>query len=1255
MTAPFAISPSGLGRYFFHDCERFLRWRSTRNPRQNGVPDHGYDTGTLMSAVLDSGRVWEETLLRDHLGEQARIAPGNGSIADRIWGREETIEQLLQAQLGQYIYQPTLRAPDVLYQRWGLAPDLVRIPDNRPDLIEVAEQSGERVYRIIDIKRGAALRLHYRVQVYFYAMELDAIARELGLLGVVDLEQGAAWLGGAERPHTFDLALVASHVDDLLERVPEIFASPVDELHWHLSHRCEWCEYLLDCHADMREKDDPSRLVGITGYGKRFLRKRLQVANLDGLRAALARPDIDSILAECASLSGERPRLERRLRAYQADEPVTFGSLHPALPRGENLALFITVQTEPVADRTWLTGMLLSGKEETRTLLFGESGKAMPYILLAEQEADCARVRERFLHRLHAILTTVHRWNEQQSNWADQLSLQLYCYSSQEREHLEHLLLECLYEPALAEQAMTVLFHLQNADMLEASEHPEDLVCHPIIPLVSAAGRLLALNVDVAYTLPEALTKLGSQFELRRDNKLHYPFGHGVRADFLLDAWNGEPINLDTLRREAANRLYAYCAFLRAVRGFAGDLLVTWPPKHRLAAVMGISHPQLSRLAFLARYEALLAALAIRDTRAEAREMQAAKGKLIPIRHLGGGHFKVTTSGVSLDASDFTRWLVVRDTDLGMQAQVKFDDWSRRRQMWPGRPDPHLGIATITTIEHDTLGYAGGCWLDWVQPIEGDCPVGGEFLLLPRFMDFNSERLVKVLEGIEHETSLCVELMADPRAASNRPPLFTQEHALLEAVLPTLSLTGSQEAALRTIAHSRVTAVWGPPGTGKTHFLVALIQALTAVYTHLGRPFRVLVTAMTHAAIENLLRKLLNAPPSQFAPTPVVGKVGYWRGDDDQNVELIDKDALDHWMANQSCCVVGSTVWGLLRSGYQFDLVLIDEASQLKTPDACLAIERVMSEGRLVAAGDHAQLGPIVNGVYPDPPYGEPVLHRSVLDLLLERTSRPGVPLCQLLENWRMNETLTDASRAIYGPSFRCANDEIANRRLRLRARRQAFVGACCDPDYPLVIVAMDGIQAAQTNEPEADLVAELAIALREDMEGVEDDRNFWKDYLFIISPHHSQIGAIRRRLASNRDWAASPFVDTVDKMQGQEAEAVLVSYGVSDPEYAAMEAEFIYGRNRLNVAITRARCKSIVFLPQPLLDGSPELLNDETVAEGLAYMRDLVALARRCETPREFPLNENVTACVFRVGRAGNLNFGASNHRPAEAGAFDS
>ena len=125
------------------------------------------------------------------------------------------------------------------------------------------------------------------------------------------------------------------------------------------------------------------------------------------------------------------------------------------------------------------------------------------------------------------------------------------------------------------------------------------------------------------------------------------------------------------------------------------------------------------------------------------------------------------------------------------------------------------------------------------------------------------------------------------------------------------------------------------------------------------------------------------------------------------------------------------------------------------------------------------------------------------------------------------------------------------------------------------MVVELDGIRASQANPIEADLVAQLVIALRGGLltdkgKPYPDDAAFFRHGVFVVSPHHAQIQAIRSELAKQRSWTTTPFVDTVDKMQGQEAEAVLISYGVSDPEFALREAEFIYGLNRLNVAITR-------------------------------------------------------------------------------------
>ncbi|MBD3885968.1 AAA domain-containing protein [Leptolyngbya sp. PL-A3] len=82
--------------------------------------------------------------------------------------------------------------------------------------------------------------------------------------------------------------------------------------------------------------------------------------------------------------------------------------------------------------------------------------------------------------------------------------------------------------------------------------------------------------------------------------------------------------------------------------------------------------------------------------------------------------------------------------------------------------------------------------------------------------------------------------------------------------------------------------------------------------------------------------------------------------------------------------------------------------------------------------------------------------------------------------------------------------------------------------------------------------------------------------------------------------------------MQGQEAQAALVSYGVSDPEYAAQEAEFIYSRNRLNVSITRAKSKCAIILSRQLLEAPPSVWDSLQVAEGLEFIWGVVQLVRQ-------------------------------------------
>ena len=51
-------------------------------------------------------------------------------------------------------------------------------------------------------------------------------------------------------------------------------------------------------------------------------------------------------------------------------------------------------------------------------------------------------------------------------------------------------------------------------------------------------------------------------------------------------------------------------------------------------------------------------------------------------------------------------------------------------------------------------------------------------------------------------------------------------------------------------------SIWGPPGTGKTYMLGHLLLAYVLAARRANRPVRILVTAFTHYAINNVLDKV---------------------------------------------------------------------------------------------------------------------------------------------------------------------------------------------------------------------------------------------------------------------------------------------------------------------------------------------------------------------------------------------------------------
>ncbi len=909
---PFRTSPSVIARYFFHDCERFLYFSSVAPDQRKrlGIPKPAFDHSPLVGAMLASGYRWEREVIETKLTGQVVIAPGKGELQTRRMSTEQTLAELRRQPASRFIYQPTLAPPPSFYEDYDLDPKVVILSDNHPDLIEVlADPEGKgRLFRIVDLKRGETLKLTHRVQILLYALELDAVLEAEGIADArVDLDWGAVWLGQHEEPELFPLGAFRPHLERFLRHdLMRVLQGQPEEAAWHLYDRCEWCEFFDHCREEMKQSDDVSRLVQLTPHGKKHLRDEAEVQSLSELAQFLNRADADEVLSRCASLAGQRHHLQKRIEALSSSEPALFGASAPDLPKGENVAVFLTLQKEPLGQSIYLAGVLATMREELRGRLFSrrlkeellnEDGDAQPAVWLAEKPEDVPMVRRGFVLLLDELFRQVHEYNTQQSERRDQLMLQVYVHTEQERALLFALLLEALDEPDLAEQALTLLFHFQGPELLHASRHPTTEVDYPVVVLHNAVHRLLALPVEVSYTLPEMLRALGSNFGYRRRDYFHFPLGHGLRAEAIHAAWyQGKNDNLDEMRKQTRLYLFAVAALLRAVRERAGAVLFTWPPRFTLPAGTDIQQPILSRLAFLVRHEALVRCLAIREARAEARPIQVQQGQVIELRAISGepaasaagsnypaadaaGSPEMEVVGelvVEPEADGFPAWLLVRDSEEGRRAQVEYADYWYRSKIYGGPDSPHraiVGIDRVTTASEAQAGLPAGAHAGvrtmlrfaYARPFKNNPPRQGEsFLLYQRFTDFTTDGLVKLMgeldAGLDEKSArdnLFLKLLERPEETASPLPLPGKVQSAAKAIEASLGFTPSQRQAWEAIGSQRVTAVWGPPGTGKTHFLATAILGLAEAHARAGKPFRVLVTAFTHAAIENLLLKIV--------------------------------------------------------------------------------------------------------------------------------------------------------------------------------------------------------------------------------------------------------------------------------------------------------------------------------------------------------------------------------------------------------------
>jgi uncharacterized protein len=106
-------------------------------------------------------------------------------------------------------------------------------------------------------------------------------------------------------------------------------------------------------------------------------------------------------------------------------------------------------------------------------------------------------------------------------------------------------------------------------------------------------------------------------------------------------------------------------------------------------------------------------------------------------------------------------------------------------------------------------------------------------------------------------------------------------------------------------------------------------------------------------------------------------------------------------------------------------------------------------------------------------------------------------------------------------------------------------------------------------------------------------------DDVLVVAPYNMQVNLLRSCLP---DGAR---VGTVDKFQGQEAEAVIVSMATSGADEMPRDAAFLLSRNRFNVAISQARCLAVFVASPGLLDLVANSVEEMKLANPFCWAAD--------------------------------------------------
>ncbi len=435
----------------------------------------------------------------------------------------------------------------------------------------------------------------------------------------------------------------------------------------------------------------------------------------------------------------------------------------------------------------------------------------------------------------------------------------------------------------------------------------------------------------------------------------------------------------------------------------------------------------------------------------------------------------------------------------------------------------------------------------------------------------------------------------------------------------------SQKEAIKKMLNNLLTILWGPPGTGKSHTLQHFL--LNLYLADPGMQKRILILG-NYDATDNIMKeaiKLLDENDVAFIRVKSASKptAHFDKGAKNLYREFNAGDSAESIMKlNERFQVFSSTPHQIEKvfsnkwsRKFAFDYVIVDEASQMEVGQFLPGLIKINENTQFIIAGDHLQLEPVLKVRVNAQDIN---IFGSIYDFYNKEygTLYPQIR-AELKSNRRSNRSIVEFSKIAFDyPEDYEADVSNANEVIKFNRQldQENLYDMMLEPNEPIVLLSYTNGFSQQSNEFEAEQVVECIKNIWNKELNIPGSKQVYNIIelfnkgLGVVVPHRAQRTLIQEKLLQyflkevnlelNQEEKKElekkiiSSVDTVERYQGQQRDIMIASYVLEDMDLIAQEEEFIYNPNRLNVVISRARFKVIVFASDSLINYTSDKLD---------------------------------------------------------------